>query len=124
MLPPFLLLLVHVGQYNLKFSATLVKSTDSKYCQDIKLYWNLLPGIDSVLYIVSVLPFEDEENKTHWTTTTENDSVIVPHNQLAVGEPYEAELKVVVDTDPSSSTDVITRQLLNITLPACSKPKG
>lgn len=72
-----------------------------------------------------VLPLEDEENVTEWNVTTQNSSVIVPRDQLEVGMTYEAELQVVVkNADPSLPTDIITRQLLNITLPGCSKPKG
>lgn len=113
----------YVGQYNLAVSSTLVQSTASKECQDIEVHWNLLNM--NVSYIISVLPFEDEENETEWNTTTRNGSVIIPRDQLAVGVTYEVELQVVVgDADPSSPMEVITRQLLNITLPACSKPKG
>lgn len=121
----FFIVSVYVGEYNLAFSSTLVRSSTSKNCQDIKLHWN--PSqYSNVSYIIRVLSLEEEENLTaEWNATTQNSSVIIPHDQLEVGLTYEAELAVVVtNDDPSLPTEIITVQLLNITLPACSTPKG
>ena len=118
----FFIVCVCVGEYNLAFSSTLVRSRTSKNCQEIKLQWNP-PQLANVSYIVTVMPLE--ENLTEWNATTQNSSVIIPRDQLEVGWTYEAELEVVITKDdPSLPTEVITIQLLNITLPACSKPKG
>jgi len=115
-------------QYDLAFSSKLVHSTTSENCQEVELHWNPLPNSD-VLYIISVLSIEDEDNlTTEWNTTTQKNSVILPQDKLAVGTTYEAELQVVhviavVDGNSSLPMGAITTQLLNVTLPACSKPK-
>ena len=122
----YFLLSCYVGEYNLEFSWKHIQSPTSKNCKDIELHWDLLDGKDFI-YIISVTSFEDDENITsYWNYTTQNDSIVIPHDQLMVGVTYEAELQVVVENADSSLPDdeVITTQLLNITMPACSKPNG
>ena len=120
----FFILLFHYVADDLAFSSTLVQSMTSKNCKDIRLHWNLL-GDNDFSYIVLILSVEDDENLTSkWNITTQNDSVIIPRRQLVVGRTYVAELRAdVVNNDPSSP-EVTTTQRLNVTLPACSKPKG
>ena len=106
---------------DLGFSKTLVQSSTSKNCKDIKLYWNLLGG-DDLSYIISISSVELKENVTSdWNITTRNDSVIILHSQLMEGKTYTAELEVVVENIDSP---IQVSQPLNITLPACFKPKG
>ena len=100
---------------DLGFSSTLVQS---KNCKDIQLHWNLFEG-DDLSYFISISSVELKENI--WNITTQNDSVIIPRSELEEGKTYTAELEVVVeDTD----SPIQVSRPLNITLPACSKPKG
>ena len=109
---------------DLAFSSTLIQSTTSKNCKDIKLHWNLL-GDGDFSYIILISSVEDDEHLTSiWNDTIQNDSIIIPRSELVVGRTYVAELQVVVENANSSSPEVIITQQLNITLPACSKPKG
>ena len=123
--PVFYFLLFHyVGEYDLRFSSRLVQSTTSRNCKDIQLQWNSLLDKD-FSYIISIYSFEDDENVTYdWNFTTQNDFVIIPRSHLVMGVTYEAELQVVVKNSDSSLPEVITTEVLNITLPACSQPNG
>ena len=123
----FYFLLFHcVGEYDLEFSSTLVQSTTSRNCKDIKLSWNLLPDKDfSYIVSISIYSFEEDENITSdWNYTTQNNSITITRNQLVVGVIYKAELQVVIEYSDSSLPEVVTTEVLNITLPACSNPNG
>ena len=123
----FYFLLFHcVGDYNLKFSVTSVQSTTSKNCKDIKLQWNSLANKDfSYIVLISNYSFEEDENITSdWNYTTQNNFIIITRSRLVVGVVYEAVLEVVVDNSDSPLPEVVTTEVLNISLPACSNPNG